>query len=48
MVAVHGHLPVIWQNAEMGEVFKRIKEANDQTAADLFVKAILPKQVFPS
>ncbi|KAJ3568764.1 hypothetical protein NP233_g5503 [Leucocoprinus birnbaumii] len=33
--------------AEMGEVFRKIKDADDHTAATLFVKNILPKQVFP-
>lgn len=38
----------MWQSVDMGETFRKIKEADsDQVAAELFIKGILPKQVFP-
>jgi hypothetical protein len=32
----------------MGEIFRKIKEADDHAAAGLFIKNILPRQVFPN
>lgn len=34
---------VLRQSAEMGDVFKKIKEADDASAAGLFIKNILPR-----
>jgi len=31
------------QHAEMGDIFKKIKDADDPTAASLFIENVLPR-----